>query len=295
MRQLAFALQDETLPVGLRTRYLTALAFTGDPGITALFRRLLSHEHPHVRRLACLGCGLLQDAKLIPDVSNLLGDLSLEVRTAACLALGVIGGNAALETVATVLVQGEESLRQVAAEVLADFPDEGHETLREGAAFDDILVRRAVVFGLAKVRQPWAEALLDKMQVEDSQWVVRDAAEHALQQLRQPHPAIPAPLPPLANTPWLIAYAGERGRGISSTEAAREMLAQAIKDGSEAQKMAGVSRVSRLGTANEGLISLIYHALYGNQTELRELAYQTLAHLGSAGVSLPSPMQYGFS
>ncbi|HNO85727.1 MAG TPA: hypothetical protein PKM54_13910, partial [Anaerolineales bacterium] len=47
-------------------------------------------------------------------------------------------------------------------------------------------------------------------------------------------------------------------------------------------------------TPNEGVISQLYAAMYKDDHELREAAYNTLWELGASGVKLPDPSQYGF-
>ena len=105
-------------------------------------------------------------------------------------------------------------MRRAAAEALVNDPDEGVPTLQEGANVDDLLVRRSVVFSYMRLNQPAFTSALEKLAVEDAQWVVRNSAAHALDILRQPNPHIP--LPPIAVTelPWLIAYAGKQGIGV---------------------------------------------------------------------------------
>jgi hypothetical protein len=47
-------------------------------------------------------------------------------------------------------------------------------------------------------------------------------------------------------------------------------------------------------TPNEGVVSQIYGAMYRDDPELREAAYNTLWEIGASGVKLPHPNQYGF-
>lgn len=295
MRSLAKELQNETLPISLRARLLTALVLSGDNGIAVMLRHLCTHAHPEVRFLAVLGCGLVKDQKAIADLNVLTSDSHPEVRKAACLAIGIISGPKAVELIASILLHGDEDMRQAAAETLAGDPSTGYETLREGSIFEDLLVRRAVTFGLKKVGERWAYDLLSKIQMEDGQWVVRDAAQHALEQANRPPAGTPETQPVLQNTPWLIAFASERGLGISSEERAREMLVTALKDGDDQEKLSALARISTLPDADEGLVAATYNLLYGTQTMHREAAYHTLWSLAASGINIPHPMQYGFA
>ena len=63
-------------------------------------------------------------------------------------------------------------------------PDEGYNMLKDAAEIDNLLTRRAAVFGLARIPEEWALALLEHVQMEDDQWVVRGAAAEAAERRR---------------------------------------------------------------------------------------------------------------
>jgi HEAT repeat protein len=129
------------------------------------------------------------------------------------------------------------------------------------------------------------------MQVEDEQWVVRNAATQALEELQRPNPNIPKPLPPLHESPWLIAFAGERGLGLTSGKPARELLLRALKEGSIEERLAAMEYLHQ--SIDQGMLVEIYNLQYGEEKNLREAAYNLLWHLDLGGIELPSPVQFG--
>ena len=290
LQQLSGFLQDDNLPMGLRIRVLSALATSGDPGVITLFRQLLKSEHSNTRQLAAIGCGFSRDIQSVGEMVELLGDVP-EVGRAICLALVNIGTRPALEAVASALLQGEEYLRRAAAEAFVNHPEEGHPTLKEGAGIDDLLVRRAVIYGLQRIRQSWAIQILEEMRIEDAQWVVKDAAAHAVIELNSLDPRIPRQLLPLEDTPWLIAFAGELGLGISAGESAREMLLRALRDGSEGEQLAAIGQIQQRNET--GIFPAIYHLLYGSNPELSEAAFNVIWHIAATGAEFPPPIQFG--
>ncbi len=294
LRTLARSIQRGALPLGLRVRCVAALALSGDAGVGALLRRLMENPAPDLRYLGALGSGLLGDARHFPLLETLLQDSDPRVQRAACLGMSALQHPKALEAIATVLVGGDEMLQQVAAEALAAHAGEGHEILKEASTFDDLLVRRAAVAGLLGVHQPWAAETLRRMHLDDSEWVVRAAAEQAIRQMEGHNPYVPRPLPPLRDTPWLLAYAAEQGRGIGSEEHGMELLAHMLKNGDTGQRLAALQRLRMQPNAQEGVIARVYELLYGDDHDLREAALETLWHLAAAEVPLPSPMQFGF-
>jgi HEAT repeat protein len=295
-RNKAFAsllaiLQAEGQPSGLRGQAMAAFVTSGDPGAATLFRQLLSSRSFELIPLAALGSGALKDVKAIEPLEELMQAPVGAVRRAICLALVAIGTEKSLEGVARALLQGDEELRRAAAEALANDPLEGHAMLKEGATLTDILVRRAVVHGLARVGQPWAVETLQRMQVEDDQWAVRNLANQYLEQIQNLDTRVPRPLPTPSETPWVIAFAGKQKMGVPRGGPATDLLLSAFKQGDTEERLAALPYLKRV--ANEGIVAALYHAMYGEDPEVREAAYQAVAEIGANGLKLPHPNQFG--
>jgi HEAT repeat protein len=291
LRQLSSLTQQEALPMSIRFRALVALAFSGDPGVHVLFRQNLEHPSDSVRELGALGAGLLLDPKAVKTLTPLLNDPVMEVRLSAVLALSRIGTKPAMEAIASTLLNSSEEMRRAAAEALAMQPEEGFPALEEGSSMADLLVRRAVVYGLARVKEPWARQRLDKLQIEDEQWVVRSAAIQVLEELERPNPRIPRPHPELAQTPWLIEFAGTLGLGIAPGKPALDLVTQAAKTGKNEQRLAAVQYLGQYG--GDGALSAIYPMLYSANPEESDTAYQALWTLSASGLPLTEPQQFG--
>jgi len=294
MAALAQLLQTEGLPSALRGQAIAAFVASDDPAVTTLFRQMMGTLSFEVVKLAALGSGAMHDIKSIGLLEGILESPSLSARRAACLALVAIGTNDALEVVAHTLLNADEDLRRAAAEALAIDPNEGQAMLKDGATLSDILVRRAVVYGLARVGEPWATELLQKMQVEDEQWVVRNSANEVLDPHNQTdNPRVPRPLKAPSETPWLIEFAGTQGVGIAPGSRAADILISVLKNGKEEERLAALSYLKDIPT--DGAIKEIYHAMYGDDIEVREAAYMTLWEIGTSGYKLPDPTRFGFS
>ncbi len=288
---LANLIKEEGLPLALRGQALTALALSGDPGTPALFRAFLKSQFADQARLAALGSGMIRDAKAIEILGALFRMEDIYARRAACLALVAIGTEPALELVATALLQGDEDLRRAAAEALANHPAEGHAMLRDGIEMEDILVRRAVVYGLGRLDAPWARQILEKVQIEDDQWVVRNAAGELLESKDHPNLRVPRPLPPPSEAAWLIAFAGTQNMGIAPGSSATDVLLLALKQGSIEERLASIPYLQK--TPTEGVLSQLYQALYGDDLLLREAVFHALWELAASGVALPHPQTFG--
>lgn len=291
LRSFVGLLRSTELPVSLRARFLLAMINANEPGLFTLLEQMGRSNHPSNRLLAALGLGLSSEGRAQELLNALIHDPSLRVQRAAILALIANGSQSALESAAGLLLHGDEDQRRTAAEALAVHPEEGYPVLRDGSEIDDLLVRRAIIYGLQRVKEPWARDLLKKIAIEEGQWVVRNAAVEALEALDQPDPYIPQPRPALNETAWLIAFAGERGIGISPGRAAMNLLVEALKLGDDEQKLAALNELRRRG--EPGSVPALFELLYGDDGAIREAAYQTLWHISSTGVELPAPVRFG--
>jgi HEAT repeat protein len=291
---LANLLQTEGLPLALRGQALAAFTTSNDPSASALFRQLMTSLSFELVQLAALGSGATRDPKAIQLLKSTMHAPDQSTRRAACLALVAVGTTEALETVADVLLTADEDLRRAAAEALANDSNEGHAMLKEGATLQDVLVRRSIVYGLARIQEPWAQETLQKLQLEDDQWAVRNAATEVIDASgKEGNPRIPHPLKTPSESPWLIEFAGKQGMGISPGEPATDILLLALKGDEPEARLSALPYLKN--TPTDGVITQLYNAMYRDDPELREATYQTLWELGAAGIKLPDPTQFGLS
>jgi HEAT repeat protein len=188
-------------------------------------------------------------------------------------------------------LQGDEQLRVTAAEALANHPTDGREALREGITSKDILLRRAIVFGLARINEPWATELLEKTQIQDEQWAVRNVAVEMLEARQQNNPHIPIRMKAASDTPWLIELAGKYGMGIIPGQPATDVFLLAIKDDNEEYRQAALKFLRY--TPSDGVLAALYPHLYGMNAELKEQVFQVLSDMALGGTPLPDPRQFG--
>jgi hypothetical protein len=227
----------------------------------------------------------------VEALTALLADYSSHVRQTACMALVAINTHPALEALATALLRGDDDLRRAAAESLATHPEEGYAALKDGIGSQDILLRRAAVFGLGRVGEPWAIELLERVQVEDEQWVVRNVAVEILETRKNPDPRIPRSLPPASDAPWVIEFAGRFGMGVSPGQPATDVMLLALKSEKFDEQRGALAYLRRM--PSEGVIAGLYHAYFGSDPELREEIHAILSAFASGGIALPDPAKFG--
>ncbi|MGC1374948.1 MAG: HEAT repeat domain-containing protein [Anaerolineales bacterium] len=291
MSNLAGILQGEDQPIGLRGQVMAAFALSGDPNIAVLFRQLMQVPFSELQRLGALGAGALADAKSVEALATVISHSNGPARQAACLALVHIGTPQALELIGTALLHGDEQLRIAAAEALANYPGEGHDALREGMTSQDILVRRAAIYGLARVNEPWTVELLDRAQVDDEQWAVRSAAVEIMEARERPNPHVQRRLTTPSETPWLIEFAGKHGQGITPGVPATDVFLLAFKDEKLEVRSAALNYLRY--TPTEGVLGQLYQQFYGGDAETKEEIYRALSEIAYNGTALIHPMQFG--
>ncbi|MBK6793952.1 MAG: HEAT repeat domain-containing protein [Anaerolineales bacterium] len=288
---LASILQMEGIPLSLRGQAMAAFVYSNDSAAAPLFRQFAASGSFELVHLAILGLGAIRDIKSLKLLEAALNAPSLAVKRAACMALAAISTNESLEIVAHALLNGEEDVRRAAGEALANDPNEGHEMLRDGITINDILLRRAAIYGLGRVKEEWATDLLKKVQIEDEQWVVRNAATEVLEMRSHSHAYSPMKPKAPSETPWLIEFAAKKGVGVSPGVPATDILLIALQDETPEVRLAALQFLKY--TPQDIVLKQMYEAMYKDDPELREAVYLVLWELGIAGIKLPHPSQYG--
>lgn len=276
----------------VKTRLAATLASTGIKEAEPVINHLLQSSSAPVRRAAALAAGLLGRPKMVPQLIKLLRDVEPN-NFAACYALGLIASPTALEAVADSLMHGSELLRRSAAEALSRHPSEGHPALREGSKMDDILVRYAVVHGLKQIKAPWSAEILDYMRIEDDQWVVRDAAQHAFEAISAPSTFIPRPPVNLTKTAWLTDLAPEHEISSLNDENCLELLLAILQEGSDENKQAALLALRQEGYTD--IFPAIYIAMRNASSQTLDEAETTLWYTSRTGKAIPLPSEYNLS
>jgi HEAT repeat protein len=276
-KRLAAALMaPEQFPT-VRERAMAALIAARDKNVLFILRQALRAADPTIRRLACVGLGALGNAEAVKDLAPMLVDDERDVQLASGLALGAIGTERALETMVHGLIDGSEELRQAVAEALAAIPGEGHAILRDGVESDDIMIRRACVYGLSRIKAPWALITLYRTMMEDHQWYVRTAAEEAFMTAQSPERPGPRLHPEADSLLWLVEWAAERGEGVPAGPNARQVLIRALQEAPPDRQSLAATTLARLG--HVPAITALYNALRDRTPEVRSAAYDALADL----------------
>jgi hypothetical protein len=223
-KQTARLLQEKTLPLGLRYRFIYELVKTHDPSIPSLFTFFSSSPDPAIRQISALGLGLLHEDKYVPSLVKLSKDPSAEVQRITVVSLNRIWTQSSQSALLDIIFSAEDSIRSLACELISTHIPEGHQILQEITSTDNFLARKAAISGLVHIQEPWVPVLIEKLSIEDTQWIVRDAAKFALE-----HPFstdtfdLERPIPVLEN-PWTLQKAETYGMVSPSQGIPAELL-----------------------------------------------------------------------
>jgi HEAT repeat protein len=276
-KRLTAALMAPSQYPAIRERGMAALVTSRDKNILFILKKALLATDPVIRRLACIGLGALGETEAIKDLGPMLGDPDPQVQLAAGLALGSINSETALETMLNGLVEGEQELRQAVAEALAAIPGHGHAVLRDAILSKDMMVRRAAVFGLARIRSAWSLASLYRALLEDEQWYVRNAAEQAFKQAERPEGTGAMRHPEADGLEWLVAWAGQKGEGVPAGINARQVLIRVLQEGDPTSRAAAALTLANLG--HVPALKPLYGALRDKDEKVRAAVYEALGEL----------------
>jgi hypothetical protein len=161
----------------------------------------------------------------------MLSDPDSRVQMASCLSLYRIFTEDCIDALVDVMMNGGDELRRFVAELLAFKTDKGHTLLKELAEQGNIKCKKAVVSGLRLVSESWATDLLQKISTSDSQWLVRDAAAHALETPWNLTHYIPSRRTKPSETSWIIQLASQDGYSIPADVYPYELLYHTLNTG----------------------------------------------------------------
>jgi len=274
---LAKTLLQPQLAHPVRRALAEDLAVTGMPGVSAFLGKLLAHPNAEVRIAALRGLGRCGAEPEVTLLEPALGDADVRVCQAALDALAALNLDAAAKALAGYLAAtSNDELRPAAAEALAHCGGMGRALLREAAASDNVMVRRAAVFGLAAARE---RLLLERVAREDTQWIVRSAAVAVLAELdagEQEATGVP-PMPEADDLAWLISWTAGRGQGVERGTGARHMLLCALREGQPAAQLAALETLALIGRPED--VPAVEPLLRETDSGLAQAAFEVMAEV----------------
>lgn len=248
-KTLAQYFVDPDLPQAWRLRIGQSMALLVGGEALAFFITAVRQPEIPVRCAALRGIGWTGGPREVAILESALKEPELDVVISAVEALGDIGTGGAARLLYQTLAAADEHLILPIGYALAAIP-EAHDLLKRAAESDDFMARRAAAHGLARLEEAWAVELLQTIAREDKEWLVRSAAETALNAREQTTDSKIVVLPPpkVDEIDWLISWAATQHMGLGVGEAAMQTLLQAVEQGDARAQILGAITLMQIGT-----------------------------------------------
>jgi HEAT repeat protein len=270
-----------SLPYTLRHRSALALAQCGESGVPAFLNQLVRQPDPALRQTAVAAIPVLGVDAALPVLEKMLEDNDPAVRRTAVHALGWLADPAAEKPLLTALVDQDDTLNRAAAEALASNGPEGFQILREALSEEALHIRRAGVYGLSILDDYEAVTLLNFTEREDEQWIVKSAAQNALELISGRNRFVPWHIPTPGDQGWLIVWNARQGQTVPGGQAALPVLLNALSGASEdAVRATAAMALARLVLPDS--LQPLRGALRDPAAQVREAAFLALCQLQRA-------------
>jgi hypothetical protein len=271
MKVLAQTFTDPDLDQPTRLRIGHALVSAAGEGARAFFIQTLRQPSVAIRSAALRGLGWSGSPREMPLFVGALQDPDFEVQQAAVEALGDMGTSGAMRLLRDTMLEAEDQLLPSIAEALSKTP-EGLEALKEVVSHESLLIRRTAAQGLGRIDQPWTKEILERLAREDSEWLVRSAAEIALNVMKEKaeDKTVVLPPPQIDQMEWLITWAASQGSGLGVGKAAGAMLERAITQGDPKAQILGILTLTHVG--REAHLKLLEPLLDSPDADVRYVA-----------------------
>lgn len=287
LKALAQAFIKPSLEQPARLRVGRALALVAGESARPFYLQTLRHPLPAIRAAALRGLGWTGRPREMKILAAALRDPDFTIRESAIWALSDLGTGGAFRYLSELLPYSDEQLMLVIAEALATQPD-GWDSLKEATQAEDLLVRRAAAHGLGQIHQPWAQSILEKIGREDTQWLVRSAAQAALStQQKEAAAAVVIAPPKIDELQWLLAWAAQQGLGVGIGEAALQMLLHAVETGDSNARILGALTLSRIGRQEH--LDVLRPLLDDADAAVQKAAAEAIRHIETRYTNVEEP------
>jgi hypothetical protein len=276
----------QPVPAPEKSALFAALLISNDPSLPKLLLDFQSMPDPDLRFLAIIVYAGLSKNDQFDVFINHLSDEDQNVRNAASLAFFALKTKKSTDLLVDILLQGDEYMKQISAETLSLIPSIRKDLLTEALASEDLLIRRAAVFGLARVPEQWASDMLSHAAIEDAQWIVRNAASQIVENRDFMNAQLIPLLPHPSNAPWLISFASKLGKGIPKSGFVKDILLTALDQGNVDEKISAMNYLRVV--PDEEIVRAVLALVVHKNRSLQQAATFTLWYIEKILGSIPT-------
>lgn len=277
--------QKSSLPVSLQIKILEPLLISGEQAALSFFKEMVASTDLSHRQAGTFCLSFFPSEETDQLLIGLTSDPDLDVQKLACIGLAKSWSLKAQKQLVYLVTSGAPEIRQIIGELFAFIPGDGHELLKELTVLpDNPEARKAAVDGLLLVNSDWSKALIKKVNIEDTEWLVRDTAANAVKLGSTDHLFRASKKAAPSNIPWLIKFAASKRMGIYANDFPTDLLILAAKEGEPHMQSAAFETLASDPSAES--IHFLKQAFLHARGPVQEYAYAALQTLSNRGVDL---------
>ena len=220
---------------------------------------------------AILGFGFINSTKSISFLKQVLVSSSPLEKAYCAISLLRIGSAEARKVLLDSLLKGDDFYRRLVCEMLSTDHIDGLPILKDLSTSTNISIRKGSIFGIKLINEPWVIEFLTIISTKDSEWIVRDTAAAALEEISNHQIELTNFTPPAPDKlDWLVEIAGKKGQGIAAKTIPIDLLLDLSMTGNPQEKLASLYILSRY--PNQEVINFIV-SLFEKDSDLGDQAF----------------------
>jgi hypothetical protein len=264
------ALQSDDLSFPIKLKYLGLLINFENETLFKIFD-FLYQKNQKCKLFSILGYGFISSNKSLRFLKNVINTGSPLEKAFSAISLNRIDDQEARQILLSSLQSGDDLYRRLVCEMLSVDYIEGHSILKTLSLDNNIAIRKSSIFGIKIIPAPWVVDFLTTMSTKDSEWLVRDAAAAALEEITTHQIELSNIVPDHpSKLEWLLSLASQKGKGISAKLIPNDLLFELVNNGQSAEKMASLYILSRYPNKE---IGDLFTNLFESETELSDQAF----------------------
>jgi HEAT repeat protein len=235
-------LENTSIAFSSRLKYLSLLQSIDSQYALKIYEFLNSKKTTSNKQLVALGLGFHKSTESISLLKSIFHDSSVLEKIFCTFSLFRLWDSTSRKLIMDSLTTGDDFFKRIICEMLACRLPEGKNTLLDISSNGSIAMRKASIFGLKLINDPEIVEHITRRIAEEKEWIVRDAAVRALEEINTLKLRLNnnAPPPP-DQSDWLVEYASKHGTGISANTIPHEILIDVVRSGNDPEKFAALN------------------------------------------------------
>ena len=235
-------LENTSIAFSSRLKYLSLLQSIDSQYSLKIFEFLNSKKSTSNKQMAALGLGFHKSTESIALLKSIFHESSVLKKIFCSFSLFRLWDSTSRKLIMDSLTTGDDFYKRIICELLACRLPEGKNLLLDISSNGSIAMRKASIFGLKLINDVEIVEHITRRIAEEKEWIVRDAAVRALEEINTHKLRLynNAPPPP-DQSDWLVEYASKLGTGISANKIPYNLLVDVVKNGNDPEKFAALN------------------------------------------------------